>query len=60
MAYTFLCLGPNRQAAVIDIQPLAHDAIQAHAANLLREHASAASIEIWRDEMFVALVDRGA
>ncbi len=58
LAYTFLCLGPNQVATRVDLQVVEPAAIQAHAANLLREHASAMAIEVWNGEVFVALIDR--
>jgi len=58
LAYTFLCLGPNQVATRVDLQALEPAGVQAHAANLLREHASATAVEVWKGEVFVALIDR--
>lgn len=56
--YTFLCLAQNQVATVVDVQALEAGAIRAHAFNLLREHASAACVEIWRDEVLVEAIAR--
>lgn len=58
--FTFVCLAADGVATSVDIQPLARDAIRSHAFRLLVEHASAVSIEIWRDDVLVDLVVRGA
>ncbi|WP_163233915.1 hypothetical protein [Caulobacter rhizosphaerae] len=57
--YTFVCLAQNQIATAVDVQPLAPDAFRGHALSLLREHASAATVEVWRDETVIAVVDRG-
>lgn len=57
-SYTFICLTDNQVATFVDPQPIDAEAIRAHAFNLLREHASAAVIEIWRDEQLVDQVAR--
>ncbi len=57
-SYTFICLTGNQVATFVDPQPIGVEAIRAHAFKLLREHASAAVIEIWRDEQLVDEVVR--
>ncbi len=42
----------------MDIQTLSDEVYRQHALSLLREHASATSIEIWRDEAVVDVVNR--
>jgi len=56
--YTFVCLTRNQVATVVDVQALASDACVAHAWSLLREHASAASVEVWRDDAVLVVVER--
>jgi hypothetical protein len=56
--YTFLCLAQNQVATVVDVQALEADSIRAHAFILLREHASAASVEIWKDEALIDTIAR--
>lgn len=56
--FTFVCLAPKQEATHVDIQALARDAVRAHAFGLLREHASAATIEVWHEDAIVAVIDR--
>jgi hypothetical protein len=56
--YTFICLAQNQVATVVDVQVLASDGVRGHAMALLREHASAASVEVWCKEAVVAVIDR--
>lgn len=58
LAYTFLCVGRNQVATRVDLQAMEPAGIQAHAINLLREHGSATAVEVWKDEVFVGLIDR--
>lgn len=51
--YTFVCIGENQVAVTVDVQALADEAYRAHALQLLRDHASVATIEIWCDEAVV-------
>jgi hypothetical protein len=56
--YTFVCLAPNQVAGTVDIQDLPSGAYRQHALGLLREHASAAAIEVWRDDEVLETIDR--
>ena len=56
--FTFVCLAPKQEATHVDIQALTRDAVRAHAFGLLREHASAETIEVWREDAIVAAIDR--
>ncbi|WP_184717336.1 hypothetical protein [Caulobacter sp.] len=56
--YTFVCLADNQVATAVDVQALAPDAYVAHAWSLLREHASAVSVEVWRDEAVIVVIER--
>lgn len=56
--YTFVCLAGNQVATAVDIQDLAEDSYRRHALSLLRDHASAETIEVWRDEAVIDLVER--
>lgn len=58
-SYTFVCLAENQVATLVDVQALGEEAFRGHALGLLRDHASAATVEVWRDDAVVALVDRG-
>ena len=49
-AYTFVCIRENQDAVTVDVQALADEAFRAHALQLLRDHASVATTEIWYDE----------
>jgi hypothetical protein len=51
-------LAQNQAATSVDIQTLSDQVYRQHALRLLREHASAMSIEIWRDEAVIDVVDR--
>jgi hypothetical protein len=51
--YTFVCIGENQVAVTVDVQALADDAYRAHALQLLRDHASVATIEICSDEAVI-------
>lgn len=56
--YTFVCLAQNQVATSVDIQTLSDQAYRQHALSLLREHASAMSIEVRRHEGVIDVVDR--
>ncbi|PIB96244.1 hypothetical protein CSW60_17065 [Caulobacter sp. X] len=56
--YTFVCLADNQVATAVDVQALSPDAYVAHAWGLLREHASAVSVEVWRDDAVLAVIER--
>lgn len=56
--FTFVCLAPKQEATHVDIQALTRDAVRAHAFGLLREHASAETIEVWQEDAIVAVIDR--
>jgi hypothetical protein len=56
--FTFVCLAANQVATHVDLQALPDEAHRAHAFSLLREHASAQTVEIWRDDAIVAVIDR--
>jgi hypothetical protein len=43
----------------VDVQSLALDAFRGHALGLLRQRASAATVEVWHDEAVIAVADRG-
>ncbi len=58
VTYTFVCLAENQAATAVDIAELGVDAFHAHAIALLREHASATVVEVWKDEGVVALILR--
>ncbi len=58
LTHTFVCLAENQVATAVDVQTLEEAAVRAHALGLLREHASAASVEIWREDVVIALVGR--
>jgi hypothetical protein len=50
VAFTFVCLADNQVASFVDVQVLSEGAHRAHALQLLREHASAVTVEVWRGE----------
>lgn len=56
--YTFICLAKNQVAGLIDIQELTDSGYRHHALTLLREHASTAAVEVWRDDEVVDVIDR--
>jgi hypothetical protein len=56
--YTFVCLAANQVATAVDIQDLDEGAHRRHALSLLRDHASAQAVEVWRDEAVIDLVER--
>jgi hypothetical protein len=56
--YTFVCLAENQVATAVDIAELGADAFRAHAINLLREHASAATVEVWQGEAVITVISR--
>jgi hypothetical protein len=58
--YTFFCVTQNQTATVIDIQDLPGEAYRQHALLLLREHVSAAAVEIWREEDVLEIIDRSS
>jgi len=57
-SFTFVCLADNQVATHVDVQALAPGAVRGHAIQLLREHASAATIEVWRDDKVWEVVGR--
>jgi hypothetical protein len=57
-SFTFVCLAAKQVATAIDIQVLPQGAQRQHAWNLLREHLSADSVEIWQGEVLVDTIDR--
>ncbi|CAN7482639.1 hypothetical protein [Caulobacter sp. LjRoot300] len=57
-SFTFLCLADNEVATHVDIQALDADGLRAHALGLLREHASAARIEVWQNDDLVLTLPR--
>lgn len=56
--YTFVCLAANQVAGMVDIQDLPSDGYRQHALFLLREHASATTVEVWRDDGVLEVIDR--
>ncbi|MGR4863221.1 hypothetical protein [Caulobacter sp. LARHSG274] len=56
--YTFVCLGRNQVAGTIDIQDLPGGGYRQHAFGLLREHVSAAAVEVWREDEVLETIDR--
>jgi len=56
--YTFVCLAQNQVAGMVDIQDLPGDSYRPHALGLLREHASAAAVEVWQDDEVLETIDR--
>ena len=57
--YTFVCLARKQVAGAIDIQDLPGGDYRQHALGLLREHASAAAVEVWQDDEMLETIDRG-
>jgi len=57
-SFTFICLADNEVATHVDIQEMGADGLRAHALSLLREHASAARIEVWRNDDLVLTLPR--
>lgn len=55
---TFVCLAANQVASFVDVASVRPGQHRAHAQQLLREHASAATIEIWRDDRVWEVVGR--
>jgi hypothetical protein len=58
--YTFVCLTRNQVAATVDLQDLLDGRYRQHAVGLLREHASAAAVEVWRGDEVLETIDRTA
>ena len=58
VVYTFVCLTRNQVAGTVDIQDLPDGSHRQHAVGLLREHASATAVEVWRDDEVVETIDR--
>jgi len=56
--YTFVCLARNQVAGAVDIQDLPSEGYRQHALRLLREHASAAAVEVWWDEEVLETIER--
>lgn len=56
--FTFICLGDNEVATHVDVQAMSAEGIRAHAIGLLREHASAARVEIWQSETLALVLPR--
>jgi len=57
-SFTFVCLADNQVATYVDVQELAPAAVRQYAIQLLREHASGTTIEVWRDEVVWEVVGR--
>jgi hypothetical protein len=57
--FTFICFGHDGSSRLVDIQALADSGISAYAHKLLGEHASAASVEVWRGDQWLGRLDRG-
>jgi hypothetical protein len=58
VTFTFVCLADNQVATLVDVQAMSEEAFRAHALNLLREHASTATVEVWKDETVLATIAR--
>jgi hypothetical protein len=56
--YTFVCLTRSDVSGMVDIQDLPGGSYRQHAMSLLREHASAAAVEVWRDDDLLETIDR--
>lgn len=56
--YTFICLTKNQVAGLVDIQDMPEGGYRQHALALLREHASAATVEVWLDDEVLDVIDR--
>lgn len=56
--FTFVCLADNQVATFVDVQTMGADGVRRHAMGLLREHASASKVEIWRQEAVLEVIDR--
>jgi hypothetical protein len=56
--FTFVCLADNQVATFVDVRTLAPEGVRRHAIGLLREHASASTVEIWCGEAVCETVDR--
>ena len=57
--FTFVCLMKNEVSTAVDVQVLPTEAYRAHARSLLTEHASAATVEVWRDNEAIDRIERG-
>jgi len=55
---TFVCLAANQVASFVDVASLRPGRHLDHAQQLFREHASAETIEIWRDDKVWEVVGR--
>jgi len=55
---TFVCLAANQVASFVDVASLRPGRHRAHAQQLFRGHASAETIEIWRDDQVWEIVRR--
>lgn len=47
---TFVCLAANQVASFVDVALVRAGQHRAHAQQLFRDHASAETIEVWRDD----------
>lgn len=56
--FTFVCLSERQVATFVDVCAVAEGAYRQHAVRLLRDHRSAAKVEIWRDEAVLEIVVR--
>lgn len=56
--FTFVRLSDNQVATFVDVRTLAPEGVRRHAIGLLREHASASTVEIWCGEAECETVDR--
>lgn len=58
ITFTFVCLAAKQVATHVDVQTLAEGDHRRHALQLLREHASVETVEVWRDEAVWEVLDR--
>lgn len=57
-SFTFVCLAANQVATHVDVQDLEEVGVRPHARQLLRDHASANAVEVWRDERVWEVIGR--
>jgi hypothetical protein len=55
--YTFFCQGADRAPSLVDLQDLPSEAYREHALSLLREHASAAAVEVWQEDNLLDIIE---
>ncbi len=58
VAFTFVCLAANQVAVHRELATLPPDHCRQRAFQLLRDHAAAATVEIWRDEAVWEVIAR--